>query len=377
MTVPADLNLIEGLSAVAEVVIQEERGLLIPVQAVMGRFDAPVVQVMVAGLIQERAVTLGISDDFWVIVTSGLAEGEQVVFQAPESSGFQFGGFGRGAGGGWIHTARRPRPVAVGNPTMIILEGVTKVYNLGSVQVSALDGVDLSIARGEMVAVMGVSGSGKSTLMNILGCLDVPTSGSYSLDDEDVGDHWATTSLAYIRNRKVGFVFQTYNLLPRLSALANVELPLLYGPSRRHRRQRAREALERVGLGDRMRHRPAELSGGQQQRVGIARALVKEPAILLADEPTGNLDSRSSEEIIDILTHLNREEGITVIVVTHAPEIAARTNRIISMLDGRIVGRQNHGAGPLDEPAGHRTIRPDVPLGQQAPFQPHRIWASS
>ena len=219
---------------------------------------------------------------------------------------------------------------------MITLEGVTKVYNLGSVQVTALDGVDLSIDEGEMVAVMGVSGSGKSTLMNIVGCLDVPTSGSYSLDGQDVGA-MNDNRLAYVRNRKVGFVFQTYNLLPRLSALANVELPLLYGRGRRNRRQRAREALERVGLGDRMRHKPAELSGGQQQRVGIARALVKEPAILLADEPTGNLDSRSSEEIIDMLIHLNREEGITVVVVTHSPEIAARTDRVISMLDGRIV----------------------------------------
>ncbi len=219
---------------------------------------------------------------------------------------------------------------------MIVLEGVTKVYTLGSVQVTALAGVDLSIARGEMVAIMGVSGSGKSTLMNILGCLDVPTGGSYSLDGEDVGS-LDDDRLAYIRNRKVGFVFQTYNLLPRLTALANVELPLLYGRDRRHRRRRALEALERVGLSDRMRHKPTELSGGQQQRVGIARALVKQPAILLADEPTGNLDSRSRQEILDILVGLNREEHLTVVIVTHSPEIAARTDRVISMLDGRIV----------------------------------------
>lgn len=217
---------------------------------------------------------------------------------------------------------------------MIEIDGISKVYSMGSVEVPALAGVSLSIARGEMVAIMGASGSGKSTLMNILGCLDIPTAGTYTLDGEDIG---ATTDsrLAEIRNSKIGFVFQTYNLLPRLSALNNVELALMYG---RHanRRATATEALERVGLGDRMRHKPTELSGGQQQRVGIARALVKSPDILLADEPTGNLDSQSGEEIMQILSGLHAD-GITVIIVTHEPDIAARAERIITMRDGLIV----------------------------------------
>ncbi|MCH8205678.1 MAG: ABC transporter ATP-binding protein [Chloroflexi bacterium] len=226
---------------------------------------------------------------------------------------------------------------------MIHLEEVTKTYTIGSVEVRALNGVNLSIRRGELVAIMGPSGSGKSTLMNLLGCLDVPSTGSYVLDGEEVG-RLGGNRLAEIRNRKIGFVFQTYNLLSRLTALANVELPLLYGNGRR-RGGRAREALERVGLGDRMHHRPPELSGGQQQRVGIARALVKSPDLLLADEPTGNLDSRSSEEIVAILQGLNRDEDMTVVIVTHDADIAAHTHRIISMLDGVITGDE-----PVPEP---------------------------
>ncbi len=219
---------------------------------------------------------------------------------------------------------------------MIELEEVTKTYQMGKVEVPALRGVSLSIGQGEMLAIMGPSGSGKSTLMNLIGCLDVPTSGTYHLEGEDVGS-LGDDRLAEIRNQKIGFIFQTYNLLPRLTALANVELPLIYGNGR-DRRRRALEALEKVGLGDRVRHRPPELSGGQQQRVGIARALVKDPALLLADEPTGNLDSRSSEEIVAILQRLNQEEGLTVVIVTHEPEIAASTHRVIATRDGMVVG---------------------------------------
>jgi len=216
----------------------------------------------------------------------------------------------------------------------IELRNVTKTYRIGDIEVGALRGVSVSIEAGEMVAIMGASGSGKSTMMNILGCLDVPTTGEYYLEGENVG-RLSDDRLADIRNRKIGFVFQTYNLLPRLTALANVELPLLYGNGH-NRRRRSLQALSRVGLADRVRHRPVELSGGQQQRVGIARALVKEPSILLADEPTGNLDSQSSEEVVGILQDLNRREGLTVIIVTHEPDIAASTRRTITMLDGRV-----------------------------------------
>ena len=226
---------------------------------------------------------------------------------------------------------------------MIELQDVTKTYIAGKVEVGALLGVTLSIDRGEMMAIMGPSGSGKSTMMNIIGCLDVPTSGRYILEDQEVG-RLSDDQLAEIRNRKIGFIFQTYNLLSRLTAQANVELPLLYGNGR-NGRKRSIEALKSVGLEDRVRHRPTELSGGEQQRVGIARALVKNPSILLADEPTGNLDSVSSTEIMAILQRLNREHEITVIVVTHEADIAAHTRRIVSMLDGAVVSDQ-----PVKEP---------------------------
>ena len=220
-------------------------------------------------------------------------------------------------------------------PATIELKDVTKIYRIGNIEVGALRGVSVTIQSGEMVAIMGASGSGKSTMMNVLGCLDIPTSGQYFLDGEDVG-HLGDDRLAEIRNRKIGFVFQTYNLLPRLTALANVELPLLYGNGH-DRRRRSMQALNRVGLAERVGHRPTELSGGQQQRVGIARALVKEPSILLADEPTGNLDSQSTEEVVAILQDLNRREGLTVIIVTHEPDIAEATRRVITRRDGQVI----------------------------------------
>jgi putative ABC transport system ATP-binding protein len=218
---------------------------------------------------------------------------------------------------------------------VIQLKGIKKVYSTGDIQVHALRGVDFYIGAGEFVSIMGPSGSGKSTTMNVLGCLDTPTEGEYFLDGVDVAKATAN-ELAVIRNRKIGFVFQGFNLLPRTTALENVELPLLYaGVGGRERKRKAIEALESVGLGDRIHHRPKELSGGQQQRVAIARALVARPAIILADEPTGNLDSKSSEEVMGIFQRLHAE-GNTIIVVTHEPDIAEFTRRIIRFRDGHI-----------------------------------------
>jgi len=234
-------------------------------------------------------------------------------------------------------TSTSSAPPAGGSAPTIRLENVSKTYNLGEVQVQALRGVSLEIRAGEFVAVMGASGSGKSTLMNLLGCLDRPTRGRYFLDGTDVSG-LTKRELAKIRNQKIGFVFQQFNLLPRTSAQENVELPTIYaGIPVADRSRRALAALDRVGLADRAQHFPSQLSGGQQQRVAIARGLVNNPSILLADEPTGNLDSRTSVEVMDIFQRLNEEQGLTVVIVTHEPDIARYVKRALEFRDGRLI----------------------------------------
>jgi putative ABC transport system ATP-binding protein len=241
---------------------------------------------------------------------------------------------------------------------MIELINLVKRYEMGEHSVLALDDVSLKVEEGEFVAITGASGSGKSTMMNILGCLDTPTSGTYLLDGNDVSD-LTEDELAFVRNRAIGFVFQNYNLLPRMPAIQQVELPLIYRGTR-NRSELALEALDQVGLGDRYLHKPNEMSGGQQQRVAIARALVTDPLIVLADEPTGNLDSRTSLEIIGIFQRLNRERGMTVIYITHEPEIADHAGRVIHMRDGRIVSDETNenplaAAGLLADNDGQST----------------------
>ncbi|TYR65285.1 ABC transporter ATP-binding protein [Streptomyces parvus] len=258
------------------------------------------------------------------------------------------------------HAAGRPCPQEPGSPPRPVLDvrRLTKSYGIGTARVQALREVSLEVEAGDFVAIMGSSGSGKSTLMNILGCLDVPTGGRYLLDGTDVS-RLDERQLSLVRNRRIGFVFQSFNLIPRTAALANVELPMAYaGVARAERRSRALAALKVVGLAERADHRPNELSGGQQQRVAVARALVTSPALILADEPTGNLDSRSTEDVLDVFSQLN-DLGRTIVLITHEDEVAARARRVIRLVDGRIV-QDDRMAPPVTAVPEYGSETPDV-----------------
>jgi len=250
---------------------------------------------------------------------------------------------------------RRERPGGAERPPVILLEGVSKVFELGQIRVRALREVSLRIESGDFVAIMGASGSGKSTLMNILGCLDAPTSGRYEIDGVDVSQ-MDEDDLADLRNRKIGFVFQSFNLVARTSALVNVELPLAYAGLRgAERRRRAERALASVGMAKRMRHQPSELSGGQQQRVAVARAIVTNPALILADEPTGNLDSRATEEVLRIFAELNAQRR-TVVLITHEPDVAEQTKRLVRLSDGEVI-EDRRLSGVHDAPPPPRELK--------------------
>ncbi len=319
------------MTANVEIVAAEKTDVLtVPAEAVVRKGRKQFATVVKNGQEEQRRWRSGISDGMKTEVVSGLSEGETVLVHA------------RRRDSRWNASRAAPRPRRDADDTgrrretaMIIeAQGLIKHYRMGGSSVAALDGVDLTVEAGEMVAITGPSGSGKSTLMHILGCLDHPDSGRYVLAGEDVS-RLSGDRLAEIRNRRIGFVFQTFNLLPRLNALENVELPLLYA-GLPHARQRAYEALEAVGLTDRMHHRPNQLSGGQRQRVAIARSIITNPAIILADEPTGNLDTRTGEEILALFVSLNAS-GRTILIVTHEHDIASRCRRQIAMRDGRIV----------------------------------------
>ena len=353
---PGDLPVRAGMTANARLVTAERKDvLLVPNRAITADRETGTYWVNLLAADNSTSqvqVRIGMRDNRYTEIRDGLQEGDRLVI-GELNQGLDF--------------TQGPPDGSAGPALMIELFGITKEYQMGIQVVHALRGVDLTVGDADFVAIMGPSGSGKSTLMNMVGCLDQPTSGIYKLDGVDVSQ-MSDDQLARVRNRRIGFVFQQFNLLARTTALKQVELPLMYaGAGRRERRQRATEALQAVGLADRMDHRPDELSGGQQQRVAIARALAAEPTLILADEPTGNLDSQSGNEILDVFDRLNAR-GITVIFVTHDPEVSARARRVVQLLDGLVESDTLNGRRPggQHEPGRKFSGRVGQPAGQQA-----------